>query len=303
MLAPDDKAFVTLAQDLGYHGRDEAGAYDFIVAALTELGGGNPIPVLTNILLYHVSPEEKNLRDLRRDPEIATALEGASIFLFFRELVDKEPELANPKFRLRSSNIQASNGIIHTLNRVLIPIDVPNTPEDLPTIAEIVAASGGDFDRNRRDYDLLLNAVVAADLVDALNDEDADITVFAPNDLAFIRLARTLGYRGFNEEHAFNFIVETLTELGNGDPIPLLTAVLLYHVSPDSQTLNHVIFSDEIITLLTDASFSPDGLSLIDEDPGTRNPRMIVRSSDIRASNGIIHTLNRVLLPLSVSSH
>ena len=62
------------------------------------------------------------------------------------------------------------------------------------TLAQLVAASGGDFDKRWFDYDLLLNAVQAADLVDALNDPSVDWTLFAPNDLAFIRLARDLGY-------------------------------------------------------------------------------------------------------------
>ena len=64
------------------------------------------------------------------------------------------------------------------------------------TITEIVAASGGKFDKNDRDFDILLNAVLAAELDGALADPNADLTVFAPNDRSFIRLAQSLGYRG-----------------------------------------------------------------------------------------------------------
>ena len=45
-LGPNDRAFIRFAQDLGFAGQDEAGAYDFIVGVLTDLGGGNPLPVL-----------------------------------------------------------------------------------------------------------------------------------------------------------------------------------------------------------------------------------------------------------------
>jgi uncharacterized surface protein with fasciclin (FAS1) repeats len=300
VLAPDDRAFIKLARDLGYDGYDEAGAYDFIVAALTDLGGGDPIPVLTDVLLYHVSPEEQDLHDLRSYPEISTLL-GAFIYQYRGELIDKEPEVANPKIKVRKSDIEASNGYIHIISRVLIPLDLPNTPDDAGTFVDILSASGGEFDHDRHDYDILLNAVIAADLVDALDDETVSWTVFAPNDAAFIRLARTLGYHGFDEEETYLFIVDALTELGGGDPIPPLTDVLLYHVSPDLLTLNHVLFSDEVTTLLADATFSPDGRELIDEDPGVRNPHIDVDASDIRASNGLVHTINRVLLPLQVS--
>ena len=54
------------------------------------------------------------------------------------------------------------------------------------TIAGLVAASGGEFDHNGRDHDLLLNAVKAAGLVGALDDPGADFNVFAPDDRAFI---------------------------------------------------------------------------------------------------------------------
>ncbi|MBT8081689.1 MAG: fasciclin domain-containing protein, partial [Gammaproteobacteria bacterium] len=98
------------------------------------------------------------------------------------------------------------------------------------TITGIVAASGGEFDDNERDFDILLNAVIAADLAGALDNPDADLTVFAPNDRSFMRLARNLGYKGGNEGKAYDFIVAALTDLSGGDPIPLLKNILLYHV-------------------------------------------------------------------------
>ena len=132
------------------------------------------------------------------------------------------------------------------------------------TITDFVAKSGGEFDGNPFDYDILLNAVLTAELAEALADPNADYTLFAPNDRAFIRLARDLGYEGWDEEETWLFLVDALTELGGGDPIPVLTDILLYHVGGES-------------------------LDFID-----------VLMFNVYLSNGIVHTINRVLIPLEL---
>ena len=59
VFAPKDRAFVKTAMDLGFEGAitDEEGAWNFLVTALTAIGGGDPIPTLTTILtlsLIHI---------------------------------------------------------------------------------------------------------------------------------------------------------------------------------------------------------------------------------------------------------
>jgi uncharacterized surface protein with fasciclin (FAS1) repeats len=302
VLAPDDRAFIRLARDLGYEGNDEAQAFDAIVTVLTVLGEGDPIPVLTNVLLYHVLPGAKDVREVRNADSLNTALLGETILPDRRGLMDNDPDFKDPRIQLSSSNIMASNGVIHGINRVLIPADLPNTPEGLPTITEIVLASSGDFDSNASDFDILLNAVVTAGLGDALGDPNSDLTVFAPTDFAFTRFAQSLGFRGRDEEDVFNFIVAALTELGNGDPIPVLTNVLLYHVSAESKFAKDVIESQSVMTLLDGATIEPDGVVLVDNDPRISNPKITLSKANIRASNGVIHPINGVLVPLRISA-
>ena len=303
VFAPNDKAFIRLARDLGYDGHDEAGAFGFIVNVLTVLGDGDPIPVLTNVLLYHVSAGAKSVGMVVKSGGIGTLL-GASILPAKLRLLDNEPDLKDPYVILKGANIRASNGIIHTISRVLVPLDLDNTDnESLPTITEIVVASGGDFDHNGKDFDILLNAVLAAGLADALNNPNDRLTVYAPNDKAFIRTARDLGYHGRDEAGAFAFIVQALTTLGGGDPIPLLTAILLYHVTPDQLPVKDVLLSESVLTLLG-ATIHPDSVkrTLGDNEPALRDPRVWIRASNIRASNGFIHTINRVLIPVDLST-
>lgn len=172
-----------------------------------------------------------------------------------------------------------------------------------PTITAIVAKSGGEFDRNRFDYDILLTAVLTAGLADALNNPEDNLTVFAPNDRAFIRLARDLGYNGRDEAGTWEFLVEALTGLGDGDPIPVLTDILKYHVVPDRVNVfgfvKAVIRNQEIPTLLEGATLDPFLFGLVDNEPDLRNPRLTF-PVNIRASNGFIHTINRVLIPVDL---
>jgi uncharacterized surface protein with fasciclin (FAS1) repeats len=170
------------------------------------------------------------------------------------------------------------------------------------TIADIVVGSGGEFDNNRFDYDILLNAVIAADLVDPLADPDADLTLFAPNDFAFVRLARDFGYEGWDEAGAWDAIVAALTDLGNGDPIPVLTDVLLYHVAPESITafdfFLYSIFGIPIETL-QGGTFQPFFFRLIDNEPDLRDARLFF-PLNVRADNGYVHTITRLLIPVDL---
>lgn len=167
------------------------------------------------------------------------------------------------------------------------------------TLTQLVAASGGQFDDDRRDHDILLNAVLAVPgIADALNRCEDSLTLFAPNDLAFVRLARDLGFRGHDEAGAYAAIVDALRVIGNGDPIPVLRTVLLYHVAPRELGPLQVLFAREIVTL-QGGSIRPLLFILRDNDPDFRNP-LLTWPIDVRACNGRLHAIDRVLLPVDL---
>jgi len=169
------------------------------------------------------------------------------------------------------------------------------------TIVDVLIAksSTDGFDQNPRDYDILITAATTADLVGALSDPSAQLTVFAPDDAAFVRTAQTLGFTGSDEAGAWNFLVGAFTQLGNGDPIPVLTTVLLYHVAPERLRAFRVLFSRQIDTL-ANASFGVRFFQLVDNAPKLPNPYLNFFALDQRASNGVIHGITRVLIPIDI---
>ena len=171
-----------------------------------------------------------------------------------------------------------------------------------PTIAGIVASSGDGFDANGGDYDVLLAAVTAAGLVDTLDTPGLDVTVWAPKDRAFVKTARDLGFEGAitDEAGAWGFLVAALTDIGGGDPIPTLTTILLYHVTPDARAPGRVLAASRFPTLAeVGIRHTPGSTVLQDKDPDLANPRL-VSPINVRASNGVIHTINRVLIPVNL---
>jgi uncharacterized surface protein with fasciclin (FAS1) repeats len=182
---------------------------------------------------------------------------------------------------------------------IALPASAQGSPTPpRPTITAIVAGSGGAFDNNPHDFDLLLRAVKTAGLADALA-APGHLTVFAPDDRAFVALARALGYHGRDERGAYKAIVGALTTLGNGNPVPVLKTVLLYHVLP-VQLKAYKVSQRHTLATLAGIDIRPDGFRLRDQAPALRDPRMIAGRVNLAAANGIVHAVNRVLLPIAV---
>jgi uncharacterized surface protein with fasciclin (FAS1) repeats len=155
----------------------------------------------------------------------------------------------------------------------------------------VAASGGGTPDGNPHDFDLLVQAASKTGLAPVLGDEGQRFTVFAPNDRAFVRLVADLsGSEPASEQAALDTAVAAL----GADKIK---NVLLYHVVA-GRTLGplQVLLADRL-TMANGGTVEPYGLRLRDETPALRDPRLVLSGLNIRATNGVIHTINRVLVP------
>ena len=138
-----------------------------------------------------------------------------------------------------------------------------------PTIVQAaiaVNASSGEFDD-------LIAAVVRTGLVDTLNG-NRHFTVFAPTDAAFEQLFTALGVTSVNDI-----------------PVDTLRAVLLYHVVPGQRFSGAVVSSDRLRTV-SKGFLRP---SVHDGAAWVNDARIVM--PDVDVSNGVIHVIDKVLLP------
>jgi uncharacterized surface protein with fasciclin (FAS1) repeats len=146
-----------------------------------------------------------------------------------------------------------------------------------------------DIAATNPDFSILAQVVVFAGLDEALG-ANRQLTVFAPTNDAFVALLGDLTELFELDEP---LTLEGLLVEGNTD---LLTSVLLYHVAPGRRFAQSVIASGRVNTLLEEFAFvqaNGDGGFEIGNTDRFAN----IVATDITARNGVIHVIDRVLLP------
>eukprot|EP00168_Porphyra_purpurea_P003871 TRINITY_DN144_c0_g1_i4.p1 TRINITY_DN144_c0_g1~~TRINITY_DN144_c0_g1_i4.p1 ORF type:complete len:363 (-),score=139.67 TRINITY_DN144_c0_g1_i4:304-1392(-) len=156
-----------------------------------------------------------------------------------------------------------------------------------------------DLTRTHPEFTLLTRALSSTNLLPLIGNPASRLTVFAPTNAAFVSLAEALGYEGTNPTDAFNAIVATLTNLGGGDPIPTLSAILQYHVAAGELLASDVIAAGGYMPLLgPNVTLADDMMTLVDAAPAVADPKLV--ATDLEAINGVVHVIDGVLLPIAV---
>lgn len=226
--------------------------------------GGYSPDSLRRILRYHIVPTRLPLTDIATANNTETTSFGGSRLYVTKRNNGSVFVNGNP---VRSTEISASNGIIHTISGVLTP----------PTgsLSQVLSRDTS--------YSLLVAAATRAGrgnaaLTAALTGT-TPYTIFAPSNAAF----RSAGYAN-------------TTAINRADST-VLSRILTYHVIPGR------VFSSDLangkVTALSGGAFTVgllgDNVSIMGTGNGTNAAR--ITRANVLTNNGVIHTIDRLLLP------
>ncbi len=237
VFAPTDAAFAALDPSL--------------VATLQ----GDPTGKLTKALLYHVLGAEVFSGSLFDGQTANTLLSGQDITVTINGMMQV---FINGTAQVTAADLDATNGVLHVLNGVLLPPSV--------TVADVVI--------NSTVHTTLESVVIDAGLAGTLSDLNGNFTVFAPTDAAFAALDAD--------------VLSTLT----ADPTGKLQKALSYHVL-GAEVVSSSLSDGQTATTL----FGQDITVTIDANGGVMINNANVAIADIVTLNGVVHVLDAVILP------
>jgi uncharacterized surface protein with fasciclin (FAS1) repeats len=237
---------------------------DAFAALLTELGITKAAllankPLLTSVLTYHVLPAKVERAGVPAGKAITTLQTGIfKVDAVAAGLVITDGR--NRKSNITATDIAASNGVVHVVDKVLLPADknIVQTAQALPQ------------------FSILVEAVLAANLQGALSGT-GPLTVFAPTNDAFAALLTELG-------------LSKAALLAN---TTLLTKVLTYHVV-NGRVLKADVPVGAAVTTLQSETFTVDSTLTITDQ---RARKSAITATDVLASNGVVHVIDKVILP------
>lgn len=238
VFAPTDEAFAALP----------AGTVEGLLKDPKALG---------EILKYHVVAGKVLAADAAKLTEAKT-LQGSPIAISV-----KDGKVMINDAEVISADVMAKNGVIHVINKVILPPAEGAMMEEKKDIVDTAVAAGS--------FKTLAAALGAAGLIETLKGA-GPFTVFAPTDEAFAKLPAGT--------------VEALLK----DP-KALGEILKYHV-----VAGKVMAADAAkLTEATTVQGSPIKISVKDGKVYINDAQ--VTTADIETSNGVIHVINAVIMP------
>jgi len=248
VFAPTNAAFDALFSQLG-------------VSGLSDLSAETLKPILLNhVLAGSVKSSAINTGYFATANTYGPNMESVNVY------IQKGSGVKVDGSNVTSADIMASNGVIHVIDKVILPSSVVGHA------------------LNNADFSILVQAVVKAGLADVLSGT-GPFTVFAPTNTAFNALFSQLG-------------VSVISDLS----ADVLKPILLNHV------VSGAVKSSAITTgyFATVNASGPNSTAVkvyIQKGSGVTVDGSNVIAADIMGSNGVIHVIDKVILPASVVSH
>ncbi len=232
LFAPTDQAFSDAGIDLGALDTPEGKA------------------TLSDILLYHVVSGEVPAADVT-DCMSANAVNGQPLSFTVGDSVKVNDATVS------STDVITTNGLIHVIDKVLVPSDTPN---DIPRTAQCTGV-----------HNSLVAGVVQAELLETLQG-NGPFTLFAPTDQAFADAGIDLAALDTPEGKA------------------ALSDILLYHV------VSGEVPAANVTDCMTASAVNGQTLAFT-VNGGVMVNGASVTTADVATSNGIIHVIDKVLSP------
>ena len=222
-----------------------------------------PVDVLQQVLLNHVIGAEVKAADVTTGymNTLATYSTTTSNIDMF---INTDGLIINGASNIVTTDIDANNGVVHTVDAVI----------GIPSIPTFAVANP--------DFSILVQALTRSDLGQnyaTFLSGTGPFTVFAPTNAAFAALLAELGANSLED-------IDAAT----------LEAVLTYHVVAGANVVAGSLTEGQVVTTAQTGTFtvSLSGGAKITDGAG-RESNII--ATDIQGSNGVVHAIDRVLLP------
>lgn len=239
----------------------------FAAAGITELPDQ---ATLDAVLTYHVIGAKVEAADIAEGSSTAATL-GGDIYLSNN---GANGLFINGTTSVTTADIAGSNGVVHVINKTLLPAS-----ESIADIA--IMLSGADTP----EFTQLVAALVKVPSLLEAAQSEGNLTVFAPTDAAFQALYDALE-------------VADLDALEAAITTDKLAEVLQHHIV-GARVFSTDLSSGAVGTLNQDITIDLDALSIVDAN-GSDPANLVTNSLNILATNGVIHVVDRVLIPTGI---
>lgn len=218
---------------------------------------------LANILKFHVLAGEVRSTNLS-DGYVSTLGEGPNMEKLSLQVDVTGGVKFNGSSNPVTTDVEASNGVVHIIDKVMVPPTVVNFALNNPAFSSLVAA--------------LTRADLTTDYVSILSG-NGPFTVFAPTNTAFQKL--------LDSNNAWN----TLADI----PVATLEAVLNYHVVSGANVQSGQLTDNQTVSTLG-GDFMID-ISSTPKIETSSNQSVNIIITDVQGINGVVHAIDEVLLP------